>query len=386
LKPERLPLARRLRLLRVAAFLSAFDRFTVAPMLVTIAAGLGVSLDQVAVAASAYFLLYGLMQPLWGLLSDRLGRVRVMRIALIGVLVPGLLSALAPNLLLLVVGRALAGGLFAAIVPASLVYIGDTVPIGERQRALSDQLATSAIATALATAAAGLAAYLDLWRLAFAAPVLVAFVLGFWISRLPEPERENEDDGVRVKVSVFLRSRWALLVVTLALVEGGVILGFLTFLAPALEDVGYDPAVAGTAVALFGVATMAWTRAIGPLGQRFGKSGLILAGGILMALGYGTGAVSGGLPGISLAAFLVGGGFALMHPTLQNWATEVAPEARATVISSFAAALFVGSAVATIAAAPLAEAGSFTLLFALAAATGVPLGIFGSLARRHYAR
>jgi predicted MFS family arabinose efflux permease len=82
----------------------------------------------------------------------------------------------------------------------------------------------------------------------------------------------------------------------------------------------------------------------------------------------------------------VGGGFALMHPTLQNWATEVAPEARATVISSFAAALFVGSAVATIAAAPLAEAGSFTLLFALAAATGVPLGIFGSLARRHYAR
>jgi predicted MFS family arabinose efflux permease len=323
------------------------------------------------------------MQPVWGLLSDRLGRVRVIRIALFGVLVPGLLSALAPNLMVLIVGRALAGGLFAAIVPASLVYIGDTVPIEERQRALSDQLATSAIATALATAVAGVAAYLDLWRLAFAAPVLVAFALGFWILRLPEPERDRTG-GALASISTFVRSRWALLVVTLALVEGGAILGFLTFLAPALEEAGYDPAVAGMAVALFGVATLVWTRAIEPLRRRFGKSGLILIGGVLMSLGYGTGSIGGGLVAVSLAAFLVGGGFALMHPTLQNWATEVAPEARAMVISSFAAALFVGSAVATMAAAPLAEAGHYSLLFALAAATGIPLGLFGSLARRRY--
>ena len=372
--------------MQVAAFLSAFDRFTAAPMLVTIAAGLGVSLDKVAAAASLYFLLYGVMQPVWGVLSDRLGRVRVMQIALIGVLVPGLLSAFAPNLMVLVVGRALAGGLFAAIVPASLVYIGDTVPMEARQRALSDQLGTSAIATALATATAGVAAYFDLWRLAFAAPVLVAFVVGFWISRLPEPERSGADDGVLSKASVLVRSPWALLVVTLALVEGGAILGFLTFLAPALEDVGYDPAVAGMAVALFGLATLVWTRAVEPLRRRIGKSGLILTGGIMMTLGYGAGAVGGDLAGISLAAFLVGGGFALMHPTLQNWATEVAPEARATVISSFAAALFVGSALATMAAAPLAEAGSFTVLFTIAAATGIPLGILGGLARRRYPR
>lgn len=383
MKVEDPALRGRLRILQVAAFLSAFDRFTTAPMLVTIAAGLDVSLDEVAVAASVYFLLYGLMQPVWGVLSDRLGRVLVMRIALIGVLVPGIISAFAPNLLILVVGRALAGGLFAAIVPASLVYIGDTVPMESRQRALSDQLGTSAIATSLATAAAGVAAYFELWRVAFAAPVLVAFVVGFWISRVPEPERSGAESGVLSKVSALVRSPWAVLVVTLALIEGGAILGFLTFLAPALEEIGYDPAVAGMAVALFGIATLAWTRAVEPLRRRIGKSGLILTGGALMTLGYASGAV-GGLAWISLAAFLVGGGFALMHPTLQNWATEVAPEARATVISSFAAALFVGSALATMAAAPLAEEGSFGLLFAVAAATGIPLGILGGLARHRY--
>ncbi len=84
----------RLRLLQ-AAFLSTFDRFTIAPMLVTIAADLRVSLAEVSATASLYFLLYGLMQPVWGMLSDRLGGVRVMRLALLGVLVPGLLSAMA---------------------------------------------------------------------------------------------------------------------------------------------------------------------------------------------------------------------------------------------------------------------------------------------------
>jgi hypothetical protein len=47
----------RLRLLRAAVFLSWFDRFTLAPMLVTIAAGLGASLAEVAAVASAYYLM-----------------------------------------------------------------------------------------------------------------------------------------------------------------------------------------------------------------------------------------------------------------------------------------------------------------------------------------
>jgi MFS family permease len=54
------------RLLQLAAFFSSFDRFVVAPMLVTIADSLQVSLTEVAATASLYYLLYGLMQPVWG--------------------------------------------------------------------------------------------------------------------------------------------------------------------------------------------------------------------------------------------------------------------------------------------------------------------------------
>jgi predicted MFS family arabinose efflux permease len=175
-----------------------------------------------------------------------------------------------------------------------------------------------------------------------------------------------------------------MVVIGIALVEGAVILGCLTFLAPSLESIGFSPAVAGLAVGLYGLAVLGWTRAVKLFANRLGASALILIGAGMLAFGYASGAVGQSLAGVSAAAIFVGGGFAFMHSTLQTWATEVVPEARATVISLFAAALFAGSGVAAMAAAPLAEAGSFGLLFALAALVAIPLGLFAGLARRRY--
>jgi predicted MFS family arabinose efflux permease len=374
------------RLLQLAAFFSSFDRFAIAPMLLTIAASLGASLTEVAATASLYYLLYGLMQPVWGMLSDRLGRVRVMRLTLFGAAFAGILSSLAPNLTVLIVARALAGGLFAAVIPASLVYIGDTVEMGSRQAALADLMAASAVGTALATVLGGLAAYLDGWRVAFAAPALAGAALAFLLARLPEPKAfsEQKREGPLVQAGRVLVQPWVLAVIGIVLVEGAVILGFLTFLAPSLESAGFSPAVAGLAVGLYGLAVLGWTRTVKLVANRLGASALILIGAGMLSLGYASGAVGQSLASVSAAAIFVGGGFAFMHSTLQTWATEVVPEARATVVSLFAAALFAGSGVATMAAAPLAEAGSFDLLFALGALVAVPLGLFASLARHRY--
>jgi predicted MFS family arabinose efflux permease len=376
-----------LPLLQLAAFFSSFDRFAVAPMLVTIAASLGASLSEVAATASLYYLLYGVMQPVWGMLSDRVGRVRVMRLTLFGATLAGVISALAPNLGVLVATRALVGGLFAAVIPAALVYVGDTVGMDSRQKALADLMAASAVGTALATALGGLAAYLDAWRIAFAVPALAGGVLALLLRRLPEPEgfALEEREGPLVQIGRVLARPWAVAVVVIAAVEGAVILGFLTFLAPSLESDGFSPAVAGLAVGLYGLAVLGWTRAVKLVSDRLGPAALILIGGGLLALGYASGALGQSLASVGIAAVLVGGGFAFMHSTLQTWATEVVPQARATVISLFAAALFVGSGVATTVAAPLAEAGSFGLLFATAAVVAVPLGLFAALARWRYA-
>src|SRR5215207_6315517 len=279
------------RLLQLAAYFSSFDRFVVAPMLVTIAASLQVSLTEVAATASLYYLFYGLMQPVWGMVSDRVGRV--MRLTLLAVAAAGVLSALAPNLTVLIVARAFTGGLFAAVIPASLVYIGDTVGMGSRQKALADLMAASAVGTALATVFGGVAAYLDGWRVAFAAPALAGAALAVLLARLPEPKAfsEQKREGPLLQTGRVLVQPWALVVVGIALVEGAVILGFLTFFAPSLESVGFSPAVAGLAVGLYGLAVLGWTRAVKLVANRLGASALILIGASMLMLGYASGAV-----------------------------------------------------------------------------------------------
>ena len=58
---------------------------------------------------------------------------------------------------------------------------------------------------------------------------------------------------------------------------------------------------------------------------------------------------AGFTPRKASVAIMVGLAWAAMHSSLQTWATEVLPSARATVVSLVAGSLFVGSAVAALA-------------------------------------
>ncbi len=372
------------RLLYVGAFVSLFDRFSIAPLLIPIAGELRSPLAATAGAATLYYLLYGAMQPVYGLLSDRVGRVRVMRAALSGMAFAGLLSALAPNLPLLIVARAATGALAAAIVPTSLVYIGDTFPFRVRQQAIVDLMAATAAGTATATIVAGLLAQLASWRLAFALPALAAAALAAALKWMPETLQVQRQAGPLTQLRRVMKRPWALVLIGLAILEGSVILGLLIYLAPALEAHGYNPATAGLVVAGYGLSVFACTRIVKRLAQRAPAPALIGLGGGMLVAGYSSAALSQGALAILVAAVLVGGAFAFLHSTLQAWATDVVPEARGTATALFVAGVFAGGAFGAAAAAGLAGAHRFTTLFLLGVAVSLPLTVLCWFARSRY--
>ena len=75
-----------------------------------------------------------------------------------------------------------------------------------------------------------------------------------------------------------------------------------------------------------------------------------------------------------------------MHSTMQEWATEVVPEARAAVVSLFAGALFLGSGLATALLGPLAAGERWGALFGAAVALVAVFGVVATAARAAYAR
>ncbi|HEY3682708.1 MAG TPA: MFS transporter [Streptosporangiaceae bacterium] len=366
-----------------ASFVSSFDRFAVTPILVMIAVAMRTPLSATVAAASGYFLAYGLSQPLWGVLSDRYGRVRIMRATLLGAAATGVASALAPDLAVLIASRIVAGACFGAVVPTALTYVGDTVAPSGRQRALTDLMAAQAIATALATVMGGVLGHLAGWRAVFAVPAVCAAVCSFALRGLPEPPR-GAVGGLRAHLGSVLRRKWALLVFALGFVEGGVLLGTMTFLASALEHHGVGSAIAGLATAAYGVGVGILSRLVKRLSQRWRPWWLIAAGGTQMCLGYALVAARVDIATVVVTALLLGGGWAFMHSTLQTWATSVAPEARGTAVSFFAAAMFVGSALASAAAGPLAQHQWYALLFGIAALLTAPLTVVATATRRRY--
>lgn len=381
--PAAPPAVRPPRALAVASFVSSFDRFVISPMLVPIATGLGVPLATAVTTASGYFLAYGLSQPLWGLLSDRFGRVRVMRATLLAAALAGVVSAVAPGLAVLAAARVVAGAFFGAVVPTSLTYVGDTVCAGRRQGALTDLMAAMALGTALATAFGGVLADLLDWRVVFATSAVCAVLCSYGLRSLPEPPRAPVA-GTREHLRTVLRNRWALLVFGLAFVEGAVLLGAMTLLAAALQARGAGAAVAGPATAAFGVGVLGFSRLVKALAGRMPAWSLIAVGGAQIFLGYGIVAGRVGPATVVVTALLLGGGWSFMHSSLQTWVTSVAPQARGTAVAFFAAALFVGSSVAVSAAGPLAQHGRYALLFGVACAVSVPLTVTAVMCRRRW--
>src|SRR3979411_683340 len=87
-----------IRWLSAGPFVTMIDRFAVAPVLIPMALEFRAPLGSVAIAATASYVAYGVAQPFWGFASDRLGRIRIIRIGLAATAAGCALTAIAPNL------------------------------------------------------------------------------------------------------------------------------------------------------------------------------------------------------------------------------------------------------------------------------------------------
>lgn len=376
--------ARSLRLLQVGSFTSNFDRLMIAPMLVVIAAEMGRSVEAVSQAAATYFLCYGIAQVFWAVVSDRLGRVRTMRLALLLAMIGGLASAAVPDVGWLMVARGVTGACFAAAIPGALVYVGDTVPVRVRQAPLTDLMTASAVGMTMATVAAGAIADFSSWRVAFALTAVAAGALSFFMRGMVEPSL-GAPPHVWSSLKGVLTNRPALLVLVLVLAEGLVLLGPLTFLPVVLHSSGLSVTVSGLLTAAYGASVLIFARVVKARTTKVAPAMLILVGGSMAVLAYLLLVITHAAPAVVAGTVLLGGGWAFMHSTLQTWATDMAPGYRATAVSLFATMLFTGSAIGAAVFGSMVDSGRFTTMFAITLAVSVPLVVTATLGRGRYA-
>ncbi|WP_120009780.1 MFS transporter [Teichococcus vastitatis] len=306
--------------------------------------------EQVALLSSAFALPYALVQPVLGPLGDAFGKRRVVALCI------GLLSlmlaacALAPSLDGLFAARVAAGLAAGGIFPLVLALFGDTVPLAQRQVAISRFLAYAILGQLAGGAVSGAVAPFIGWRgvmwictavAALSCLVLVLDARGrAGTATLAPPPSLAE---VLHRYRGILRNPAAQPLYGGVFLEGMFVFGPFPFLAALLGADGHGTLRAGLAVAGFGMGGFGYTLLAPLLLRRLGQARMMRLAGLLV---WGGMAVLGFSP-LNLATgggVLIGLGFFMLHNSIQVRVTEVAPLARGSAVALHAFCYFLGQA------------------------------------------
>ncbi len=374
-------------LLFALAFLVSVDLRILAPVLPSISESLGSTAGTVGLAMTTYAFAYGTGQLFYGPLSDRLGRIAVVRAAGLGFSVCTMLAALSATTWQFIVARFLTGAFAGAVNPLTLVFIGDTVEYERRQIVLGRFSVVTSAALAFSASIGGTVAYFISWRVMLMGYALLALIPVGLMWRLDTQDARRARVPARAARFIdFIRDRHAQLVYVAVCLEGFLLWGGVTYLGSfATLRHGLDQFSVGLLIALFGVGIMTGGILIAAIRRWISETGLAGLGGTLMGAAYLALIPRWPWPAFAVSMLGLGLGYAGLHTTLQLRGTEISPTARGKAFSLFAFTLFAGIATGTAVLGPLVDAGRYEVLFTIAGVGLVVIGLGTSLAPHHLA-
>lgn len=245
-----------LLLIIVSGIISAADNWIASLLLPSIADTFGVQVSAASAVLTAYLIPYGLLQPVYGHLSDRYGRGKILISLMLFLAIFTLLCSTAKSLAWLVLFRFCTGCAAAGIIAVCLGVIGDAYDDKDRQKIVAIFLGSVFLGQGLSAALGGWAVARFSWReifLAFSALSAVSFVSLFTLNFKDAPKSKGESF---VKSLASLRGDAALLrSYFLALCNGVIVLGAYSFIgAYLLKKLGLSSNFAGACLMLYGVA------------------------------------------------------------------------------------------------------------------------------------
>jgi predicted MFS family arabinose efflux permease len=371
-----------IRLLALAGFNAGISLRCVEPMLPKLAGEFDVSVSAAGAVITSFALAYAIAVLLQGPLGDRFGKLRVVTL---GTALAGLASlgcALAWSLESLAAMR-LATGIFASSsVALGMAYIGDVVPLGERQATIAHFIAGSLLGQTLGPLFGGLFTDWVGWRTSFAVLgaifAIVAAVLWARTGRAWPPVAPGAFAPLAAHRGLVRRApvRW---LVAVGVAETFFFFGAYAFLGAFLQQrFALSYTAVGLILAGYGVGGLLYSSVARALIRALGERGLVTAGGLLGFLLY---ALLPALPHWALtipATILLGLAFYLIHNTIQTRATEVAPQARGSAVALYASAWAFGQASGVAAMGALVAAAGYAPAII---ASGIGFGLLGSWLR-----
>lgn len=345
--------------------------------------------ERVGVAPSTVIFFLGLYSagqlvgaPLWGSLSDRIGRRPVLLATLLANAASAFMLAESDTGLTLALSRIIAG-LAAGNISTAYAYTTDITTDATRPKALGLLGSAFGMGFILGPAIGGLLAGgnaddgSSLGRVAMGAAVLSLVACVLTLLRLPEslpPEKRRQKHTKRAGVGVFL-ARPALrgLLLATVIVVAAVALFQSTMALYGAERLDIGPRTLGWVYAFVGVISVSVQAGIiGKLTTRFGPQRLTRAGAVLIAIGMAGIPLAPALSWLLVTLAIFGVGSALFNPSMSGLvAGSAEPHERGGVLGAYQAAASLGRVIGPMAASGVAQVAGLAWPFVVGAAVSM---------------
>ncbi|MGD2217383.1 MAG: MFS transporter [Gemmatimonadales bacterium] len=324
----------RLTIIFLTIFVDLIGFGIVLPLLPFYAQEFGASPSVIGLIVAAHPAMQFIFGPLWGRVSDRVGRRPILLLGLVGSGISYLIFALAGSVAWLFASRVMAG-MAGANVPVSQAYIADSTDLENRTRGMGLVGAAFGLGFIAGPAIGGALSQFGYAVPGFFAAALCFANAGAAVFHLPEslsPELRARA-AARFSAGLLGRLRLALhfarspaigTLMTIFVIATFVFAAFTTVFPLWLGvELSYDARHAGYLMAYLGlVMAVMQGRLLGPLVRRFGERRLLVTGTSTLVAAYLLLPLSGALVILLGTLALIAFGTSLNWPTLNSLASQ----------------------------------------------------------------
>ncbi|GIN94235.1 tetracycline resistance MFS efflux pump [Siminovitchia terrae] len=261
------------------------------PVLPFYAEEMGASPAELGLLMAVYSLMQLLFAPMWGRVSDRIGRKPVMMIGIFGLAISFFMMALSSSLWMLFVARVIGGFLSSANMPTVMAYVADITSEEDRGKGMGIIGASIGLGFILGPAIGGVFSKTSLnmpfYLSGFSSLLTFVFVLLLLKESLP-PEERGEHRTKRTPLRKALRGPITVLYV-LQLFTSLSLAGLeATFAYFAAKKAGLGTVQLGYLFMIMGLAgAIVQGGLVGRMTKKYGEGAVIQIGIVVSAIGFG---------------------------------------------------------------------------------------------------
>ncbi|MFZ7945046.1 MFS transporter [Neobacillus sp. 19] len=278
-----------LPILFVVMFLVMVGFGIIIPVLPFYAEEIGANPTELGLLMAVYSLMQLIFAPMWGQVSDRIGRKPVMLIGIAGLAISFLIQALSTELWMLFAARILGGILSSANMPTAMAYVADITTEENRGKGMGIIGAATGLGFVFGPAIGGIFSKISLSMPFYLASgsSIITLILVFILLK---ESKQNKTQTSKEKTSIWKAFNGAVSVLFFVQLFISLSLSGLeaTFAYFAAKKAGLDAIQLGYIFMIMGFGSaLVQGGLVGRLTKKYGESAVIQGGMIVSAIGFG---------------------------------------------------------------------------------------------------